>query len=442
LLVEDNPGDTLLLQEALREKEALPCQLEIAESLRGALDRLSKGDLDLVLLDLFLPDSAGLSTLNSILEVAPHVPVIVLTGLNDKETAMRSLLEGAEDFLLKDGLDGALLRHSISYAIERHRLLKRAQENEERYFLAAMGSHDGLWDWDLKSGRVYFSPRWKLMLGYEEKEIGPNAEEWLGRVHPQEMERVRKELSAHLEGKTPHFASEHRLRHKNGNYRWVLCRGLAVTDRGGKATRIAGSLTDITHHRNMEQQLALRAFYDPLTGLPNRALCMESLTRAFARLKRRPSNLFALFFLDLDRLKFVNDSMGHQAGDQLLIEFARRVRSCVRPKDLVARMGGDEFTVLLEDLQSHSEAVDVAGRILESLRVPFQIDEKEAATTVSIGIAYSDCGKTGPDGLLQAADAAMYQAKVAGKARYEIFGKTAPGLNEISKAKNDHIPRN
>jgi diguanylate cyclase (GGDEF)-like protein/PAS domain S-box-containing protein len=328
-------------------------------------------------------------------------------------------------------LDNALLNRSISYAIERNRLLKKAQENEERYFLVAMGSHDGLWDWDLNSGQVYFSPRWKLMLGYDEGEIGPGIEEWLGRVHPQEVERVRKELSEHLEGKTGHFASEHRLRDKSGNYRWVLCRGLAVTDRDGKAARIAGSLTDITRHRNMEQQLALRAYYDPLTGLPNRALFMESLSRIYDKLRRRASSLFALLFLDLDRLKFVNDSMGHQAGDQLLIEFAKRLRSCVRPQDLVARMSGDEFTVLLEDLQNRSEAVEVAERIIESLREPFPVGGKKASTTVSIGIAYSDCGKTGPDGLLQAADAAMYQAKIAGKGRYKIFdthtGLARPG---------------
>jgi diguanylate cyclase (GGDEF)-like protein len=181
----------------------------------------------------------------------------------------------------------------------------------------------------------------------------------------------------------------------------------------------------------MEQQLALRAYYDPLTGLPNRALFMESLARAFAKLRRRPSSFFALLFLDLDRLKFVNDTMGHQAGDQLLIEFSKRLRSCVRPRDLVARMSGDEFTVLLEDLQTRPEAVEVAERILESLRAPFEVCGKKAATTVSIGIAYSDCGKTGPDGLLQAADEAMYQAKIAGKARYKIFerntGLARPG---------------
>jgi diguanylate cyclase (GGDEF)-like protein len=196
---------------------------------------------------------------------------------------------------------------------------------------------------------------------------------------------------------------------------------LAIFDARRKPIRIAGSFTDITRHRNLEQQLALRAFYDPLTGLPNRAFFMESLTRAFARYERHPQALFAVFFLDLDGLKAINDRMGHRFGDQLLIEFAQRLRSCIRPQDVAARMGGDEFTVLLEDLDDPSEAMEVAARILGELQRPFALEGREAPTIASIGIAFSDCGKSGPDGLLQAADSAMYRAKVQGKGRYEVY---------------------
>ena len=423
LLVEDNPGDVLLLQEALREKEENPYRVERAERLRDGLERLSKGGLDLVLLDLFLPDSSGFSTLKSVLEVAPQIPVVVLTGLNDRETAMKSLHEGAQDFLVKGEWDASLLARSISYSIERHHLLQKAKEDEERYFLVALGSHDGLWDWDLQTGQVYFSPRWKLMLGFSEGEIGNDPGEWLGRVHPGDLERVKRGLHEHLAGKTSHYANEHRLKHKDGRYRWVLSRGLATSDRNGRATRIAGSFTDITRHKNMEQQLALRAFYDPLTGLPNRAFFMESLSRTCARLKRNPSFFFALFFLDLDRLKFVNDRMGHQAGDHLLVEFARRLRACVRPQDLVARMGGDEFTVLLENLGTPAEAIEVADRILESVEETIPFGRTSLSTTVSIGIVFSDSGQEGPDAFLKAADTAMYQAKTTGKARYVVFGR-------------------
>jgi diguanylate cyclase (GGDEF)-like protein len=254
-------------------------------------------------------------------------------------------------------------------------------------------------------------------------EIGSDPSEWFDRVHPRDLARVKKDIACHLSGKTPHYANEHRLRNKEGRYQWVFSRGLATVDQGGQATRIAGSFTDITRHKNMEQQLALRAFYDPLTGLPNRALFMESLGRACARLGRRSFSRFALFFLDLDGFKSVNDRLGHQAGDSLLAEFAQRLKSSVRPNDMVARMSGDEFTVLLEEIESPREAIEVAVRIPNALRAPFRFREGESVTSASIGIAYSDCGKIGPDGLLQAADQAMYLAKTSGKGRCVEYGK-------------------
>jgi diguanylate cyclase (GGDEF)-like protein len=205
---------------------------------------------------------------------------------------------------------------------------------------------------------------------------------------------------------------------------------MAIHSGQEKPTRVAGSFTDITRHKDMEKKLALRAFYDPLTGLPNRALFMDSLSRAYAYLDRHPKSLFAIFFLDLDHLKRTNDLMGHQAGDELLIEFARRVKSCVRPNDLVARMAGDEFTILLEDIKDNGEGIEIAERILNIMRIPFSLEGQEVASTVSIGIAFSNCGKEEPTGLLKAADLAMYQAKVAGKARFEVFGKTQSNSEE------------
>lgn len=421
LLLEDNPGDVGLLKETLSAEKTFPCRLDISPRLSDGLKRLSQEPFDAVVLDLYLPDSSGLETLNQVHHAAPQIPIVVLTGLCNPETATEAMREGAEDFLSKDDLNGPLFTRTIRYALERHKLLMNLQEREERYFLAAEGANDGLWDWDLKSNKAFFSARWKLMLGFLDKEIGDDPNEWLLRVHPQDLKKVSQDLARHLSRETSHYANEHRLRHKDGRYRWVLSRGLATAGPNGQATRIAGSFTDLTRHRNLEQQLALRAFYDPLTGLLNRPFFMESLTRAFARIERHPSELFAVFFLDLDRLKFVNDHLGHRAGDLLLIEFSKRLRDCVRPSDLVARMGGDEFTVLLEGLPHQEEALEAAGRILESLREPFRLDEKEATTSASIGIAFSNCGKSSADGILGAADSAMYQAKSGGKGCYVVF---------------------
>ncbi len=429
LLIEDNPGDALLLQEALREKDAFPYLLERAVRLREGQDLLARGNLDLVLLDLFLPDSSGLATLKTFLEASPHVPVVVLTGLAEKEMAVQALHEGAQDFLMKDHLSGDLLKRSIRYSIERYRLLKKAQENEERYFLAAMGSRDGLWDWNFLTHQIYLSPRWKMMLGYEEGEIGGSPEDWFGLIHPEDLPKFKKEIDRHLQGETPHFANEHRLRHKDGRYRWVLSRGLAIKDKKGQPTRMAGSLTDITRHKNLEQVLALQAYYDNMTGLPNRALFMKLLSQACDRLQRLPSSLLALFYLDLDRFKYVNDSLGHPAGDRLLVEFAQRLKAAVRPYDVVGRMGGDEFTVLLEELHSPKEAVEIAERIQEAARVPYLLREGQVQTGVSIGIAFSDRAEGESEKLLKDADSALYQSKSEGGAHFVVYGKSDPSVS-------------
>jgi PAS domain S-box-containing protein len=193
------------------------------------------------------------------------------------------------------------------------------RDSEERYALAARGANDGLWDWNLETGEVYFSERWKSILGYGVEEVENDIDAWLERVHPEDIERVRGALDAHLEQRSPHYENEHRVRHKDGSFRWVLIRGIAVRDGDGKPHRMAGSLTDITPRKQVEEQLAHDALYDPLTALPNRAFFTNILERSERRAKRRRGYQFAVLFCDLDRFKVVNDSLGHSAGDQLLI---------------------------------------------------------------------------------------------------------------------------
>lgn len=304
---------------------------------------------------------------------------------------------------------------------ERKKAQAALRESEERFSLAMRGANDGLWDWDLKQNRCYFSSRWKGMLGFEESEIGTHPDEWFGRVHAEEREEVKAAVAAHLEGQTPHFEVEHRMLHKDGSYRWMLARGIGLRQSSGRAYRVAGSQTDTTTRKTAEEQLLRDALHDGLTGLPNRALFLDRLERAIARTKRNPDYGFAVLFLDLDRFKIVNDSLGHLVGDQLLISFAQRLGACLRPADTLARLGGDEFCVLLEDIRDVHAATLVADRIHQSLQTPIQVDGHEVFTTASIGIATSATAYERPQELLRDADTAMYRAKALGKARHQVF---------------------
>lgn len=307
----------------------------------------------------------------------------------------------------------------------RQRAQDALQESEERYALAARGANDGLWDWDLQTDTIYFSSRWKSMLGYEDAEIGNTAGEWFERIHPDDIERVRREITSHRDRLAPHFESEHRIRHADGTYRWVLSRGLAVRDAEDQAYRMAGSQTDITERRATEEQLLHNALYDGLTGLPNRHLFLDRLEHALERRKRRPDYLFAVLFLDLDRFKVVNDSLGHAIGDQLLVMVAQRLQVCLRTVDTVARLGGDEFTILLDDIKHVSDATHAAERIQRALGLPFHIKQQDVFTSASIGIALGGApsrpGYEHAVDLLRDADTAMYRAKALGKARHVMF---------------------
>lgn len=295
------------------------------------------------------------------------------------------------------------------------------RESEARYALAARGANDGLWDWDIERGTIYFSPRWTEILGYAPEEITDRPEEWTSRMHPEDAPRVQADLQEHLRSPSPHFESEHRALHKDGTYRWVLARGVAVRNAAGRATRMAGSLTDVTARKVAEERLVHDAVHDVLTGLPNRALFETLLERSIGRLRRRRGYRFAVLFLDLDRFKIINDSLGHLAGDEFLIEVSRRIVRCIRPEDTVARLGGDEFTVLLDDVEGPEDAVRVAERIQAELTLPIELDGHETYTSASIGIALSDGHYERPEEVLRDADIAMYRAKSRGRARHEVF---------------------
>ena len=304
---------------------------------------------------------------------------------------------------------------------ERKRAELALRESEERYSLAAAGANDGLWDWDLKSNKVFFSQRWKSMLGYADSDIGSGLEEWLKRVHPEDRARVQSEIDRHLQALSPYLESEFRIQHRDGSYRWVLCRGLAVRDEAGKPHRIAGSHSDLTARKRVEEQLLHDAVRDELTGLPNRGVITRAIARSLGRASRRDGYAFAMLHLNIDRLKLFNESLGRHTGDRLLVEIASRLLQIVRPSDLLVRLGGDEFGLLVDDIEDITDATRIAARITETMAAPFNLPGRDVFASASIGIAMSSSKYQHPDEILRDADTAMNRAKARGDARHEVF---------------------
>lgn len=299
--------------------------------------------------------------------------------------------------------------------------LARSQAAEARYGVAVRGANDGIWDWDLQARTIYYSPRWKEMLGLRDDEVGSTIGEWYDRVHPDDRALLQGAISAHIEGDKQKLEHEYRMRCHDGGYRWMLCRGLAVRDADGAAIRLAGSQTDVTERKRAEEQLRHDSLHDSLTSLPNRTLFTDRLTQLLERAKRHADLPFAVVFLDLDRFKIINDSLGHMVGDMLLTKIAQRLAKGMRQGDTVARLGGDEFAVLLAELPTTNMAMEIAERIQQLVSEPFKLGSHDVFTTASIGIAMSTSGYTSADDMVRDADIAMYRAKWLGKARTVVF---------------------
>jgi diguanylate cyclase (GGDEF)-like protein/PAS domain S-box-containing protein len=418
LIVDDNEMNRDMLARRLARKGY---DVLVANGAHDLAESVKQDGVDLVLLDIEMPEITGLDALRILRKVysAAELPVIMVTAKNQSEDIITALDLGANDYLTKP-IDFPVAVARISTQLAHKRAQEALKESEERYALAALGSNDGLWDWNIHENEVHFSARWKSMLGFQENEISNKPEEWFDRIHDADRARVKNEIAAHQNGATPHFESEHRMLHHDGTFRWMLSRGLAIRDQSGKPLRMAGSQTDITQAK----------VSDPLTGLPNRLLFIDRLNRLIKYSKRRKNHCFAVVFMDLDGFKMINDSMGHLIGDQLLVGVAERLEKCLRATDTlarlrdtytVARLGGDEFTVLLDDLKDPNDAKIAADRLMKALKPPFLLAGKEVYTSVSIGIAQSNPVYEGPDEMLRDADTAMYHAKSLGKGRYEVF---------------------
>jgi len=423
LVVDDNAENRDMLGRRLERAGYI---VVVAENGPEALRIIEEKTISVVLLDIMMPGMSGIEVLKILRSThSPlQLPVVMVSSLSESDQVVEALNLGANDYITKPvDLPVAIAR--IKSQVTRKHSEEAIRKSEERHALAAKGNNEGPWEWDIAASRVEYSAEWKALFGCEAEEVGTSTEEWFSRIHEEDRIRVKAELEACLtDTQQTQFVSEYRIQHENRDHRWVLTRGAIIRSAEGAPIRIVGSLTDIT---------ASKAF-DTLTGLPNRYLFVESLSEAIREFAQNPHKRFALLFLDLDRFRVVNDSLGHIAGDQLLENVARRLEGSVRlskdrrsPDKLarfgLARFGGDEFAVLLSDIQNVNDPVIVATRLLERLRAPFQLKDREVFVGLSIGIAVGDSRYRSPSDILRDADTAMYRAKSAGGGRYQVFSE-------------------
>ena len=421
LLVEDDEDDFVLTRSMLQVQSATRFLLEWEQAYDPALRAIRESRHDVYLVDYRLGERTGLDLVRDAWSQEPPAPVIVLTGQEDYEVDLQATELGVTDYLVKGTIDAPALERTIRYAVRHHRMVEDLRRSEERYAVAVAATNDGIWDWDLSTMSVHFSDRWKALLGYDDTLRSDRPDAWFDLVHPDDVGRLRRAIDHHLTGSSPQFENEHRIRHADGDWRWVLTRGLTTRDAAGRPSRITGSLSDITDRHLAQQRLLHDALHDGLTGLPNRVLFMDRLMQCLSHLDRDPAYGCALLYVDIDRFKFVNDSLSHSAGDRLLIELARRVKRLLRPSDTLARLGGDEFAVLLDGISGPAEAQEVAARVGAAIAGPAFLDRRSLSVTASIGIAHNLDGVVDPEELVRNADIAMYDAKAQGGGRAGVF---------------------
>ncbi len=427
LIVEDNRGDARLLQEMLIEEGLDNADVTYVGRMSDAEEHLAAHPADIILLDLGLPDAQGLDALRRAHEAAPRVPLVVLTGLDDATTAMEALRGGAEDYLVKGQIEARGLLRSLRYAVERKRLEDELLKEKELAQATLNCIADALACTDT-SGRITF--------------MNHVAEAMTGWSFPEAIGRPLTEVFRILDAKTraavanpgdielkhsddPFLSSDFLLVRRDSGEIQIENSIAPILDRDGTATGAVIIFRDVTAAHAMTQEMTYSAQHDFLTGLPNRGLLSDRIGQAIAFAARHQAQV-AVLFLDLDGFKHINDSLGHPIGDKLLRSIAGRLENCVRAADTVSRQGGDEFIVLLSEVQQPEGSANACNRILQAVAEAHSIDTHDLHVTASIGVSVYPHDGQDAETLIKNADTAMYQAKENGRQNYQFF---APAMN-------------
>jgi PAS domain S-box-containing protein/diguanylate cyclase (GGDEF)-like protein len=362
---------------------------------------------DMILMDIMLDGQLDGIQAAEIIRSRYGIPVIYLTAYADTATLERAKITEPFGYILKPFEERELHGH-IEIALYKNRMEKRLRDSEERYVLASLGTNDGVWDWDLVSEKIYFSPRWKSMLGFDEDEIGQDPNEWFSRIHSEDRARVEQQVQEHIAGKAGHFESEYRILCKDGSYRWASTRGLALVDSSGKAYRMAGSQADITE----------RKLYDPLTGLPNRILFTDKIGECLGHARAQHGHVAVLSLKACDFTDVVDGVRGDRDG--LFLQITRRVQGSLRAEDTLGHLGEDTIGILFAGVRDAAEANVLAGHVLQSLNTPFELNEQQIHFQFRMGVAVNEETST-PEDLLRDSGIAMNRAKVSNRSQIEVF---------------------